>query len=74
MVAWACASEPLVAGTLLGSGTVGRGCGLELGRELHPGDRVELHIEGIGTLSNTIGAPDGQGFAPVPRTPGLRSA
>ena len=37
LVAWASASEPLVAGTLLGSGTVGGGCGLELGRTLSPG-------------------------------------
>ena len=57
LVAWASTSEPLVAGTLLGSGTVGGGCGLELGRTLSPGDTVELEIEGIGVLRNTLGQP-----------------
>ncbi|WP_293910385.1 fumarylacetoacetate hydrolase family protein [Deinococcus sp.] len=71
LVAWASASEPLIAGTLLGTGTVGLGCGLELGRELRPGDLVELDIQGIGTLSHRIGYPDGQGWAPTPRQPTL---
>lgn len=48
-------SETLHAGEFLGSGTVGRGCGLELGRFLQPGDVVELEIEGIGKLVNRIG-------------------
>ena len=73
LVAWASASEPLAAGTLLGTGTVGRGCGMELGRELRPGDSVELEIEGIGVLQNRIGTPDGQGWAPTRRTAGLTS-
>ena len=33
------------------------GVGLETGRFLRPGDRVEAHIEGIGLLRNTIAAP-----------------
>ena len=40
-----------------GSGTVGTGCGLELGRRLQPGDRFELEIEGIGILANRIVKP-----------------
>jgi 2-keto-4-pentenoate hydratase/2-oxohepta-3-ene-1,7-dioic acid hydratase in catechol pathway len=71
IVAWASASEPLAAGTLLGTGTVGRGCGLELGRELQPGDVVELEIGGIGVLRNRVGRPDGQGWTPTRRTPRL---
>jgi fumarylacetoacetate (FAA) hydrolase len=45
-------------GDVLGSGTVGTGCILELGdgRWLQPGDVVELEVEGIGVLRNTIGA------------------
>ena len=74
LVAWASAGEPLPAGTLLGTGTVGRGCGMELGRELSPGDTVELEIEGIGVLRNPIGAPDGQGWTPTPRTPNVTNA
>jgi fumarylacetoacetate (FAA) hydrolase len=49
----------LQAGDVIGSGTVGTGCLLELtkaeGPWLNPGDLVELEIEGIGILNNTIG-------------------
>ena len=47
----------LHAGDVLGSGTVGTGCILELGdgRWLQPGDVVELEVEGIGVLRNTVG-------------------
>ena len=43
-------------GDVIGSGTVGRGCILEHGdgRWLEPGDEVELEIEGIGVLRNTV--------------------
>ncbi|MDF1854070.1 fumarylacetoacetate hydrolase family protein [Pseudooceanicola sp.] len=46
--------ENLQAGEFLGSGTVGGGCGLELGKFLNPGDVVELEIEGIGILRSHI--------------------
>ena len=46
-------------GDVIGSGTVGTGCLLELtkfqGPWLNPGDVVELEIERIGVLRNTIG-------------------
>ena len=48
------ASETLYPGEVIGSGTVGTGCGLELGKQLQPGDRFDLTIEKIGTLSNRI--------------------
>ena len=54
VIAHASASETLYPGEFLGSGTVGGGCGLELGRFLEPGDVVELEIEGIGVLRNRI--------------------
>jgi 2-keto-4-pentenoate hydratase/2-oxohepta-3-ene-1,7-dioic acid hydratase in catechol pathway len=54
LVAWASAAETLPAGALLGSGTVGTGCGLELGRRLRSGDVVELTVEGIGGLRNRV--------------------
>jgi 2-keto-4-pentenoate hydratase/2-oxohepta-3-ene-1,7-dioic acid hydratase in catechol pathway len=47
--------ETLWPGEVIGSGTVGNGCGLELGRFLKPGDRVELSVEGLGVLKNSVG-------------------
>jgi 2-keto-4-pentenoate hydratase/2-oxohepta-3-ene-1,7-dioic acid hydratase in catechol pathway len=42
-------------GDLFGSGTVGGGCGLELGRFLAPGDVVELDGgERLGVLTGTV--------------------
>ncbi len=53
--------EAIYPGDLLGSGTVGGGCGLELDRYLKPGDRVELEIQPIGILGTTIAAPSERG-------------
>jgi 2-keto-4-pentenoate hydratase/2-oxohepta-3-ene-1,7-dioic acid hydratase in catechol pathway len=53
------AVQPLHPGDVFGSGTIGRGCGLELGRWIQPGDVVELEVSGIGILRNVIG-PKGQ--------------
>jgi fumarylacetoacetate (FAA) hydrolase len=52
----------LVPGDVIGSGTVGTGCILELGdgRWLQPGDEVELEVEGLGVLRNRI-APQIEG-------------
>jgi 2-keto-4-pentenoate hydratase/2-oxohepta-3-ene-1,7-dioic acid hydratase in catechol pathway len=47
-------SETIHAGEVWGSGTVTGGSGLELGRWLKAGDVIELEIEGIGVLRNTI--------------------
>jgi fumarylacetoacetate (FAA) hydrolase len=56
IVAHAARNTHLRAGDVLGSGTVGTGCILELGdgRWLQRGDVVELEIEGIGVLRNRI--------------------
>ena len=56
MLARASADVHVRPGELLGSGTVGTGCLLEvkdstLGRWLEPGDLVTLSIEGIGELA-----------------------
>ena len=58
LVAQAARNTVLRPGDILGSGTVGTGCILELndGRWLKPGDVVELEVEGIGVLRNTVGA------------------
>jgi fumarylacetoacetate (FAA) hydrolase len=49
----------LLPGDVIGSGTVGTGCILELGdgRWLRPGDEVELEVEGLGVLRNRIAPP-----------------
>ena len=59
MVARASADAKLRPGDLLGSGTVGTGCLLEvrdatLGRYLQPGDEVVLRVEGLGELRTPI--------------------
>ncbi|MFW0781897.1 fumarylacetoacetate hydrolase family protein [Rossellomorea marisflavi] len=58
MIARASENVMLIPGEVIGSGTVGTGCLLELGEEVHPwlvpGDVVELGITGLGILKNTI--------------------
>jgi fumarylacetoacetate (FAA) hydrolase len=59
LLAHASRDVTLRPGDVLGSGTVGSGCILELTPEavggwLKPGDLVELNIEGLGTLRNRI--------------------
>jgi fumarylacetoacetate (FAA) hydrolase len=58
LAAHAARNTRLLAGDVLGSGTVGTGCILEHGdgRWLRPGDVVELEVEGIGVLRNVVGA------------------
>lgn len=57
VISHASQSETLVPGECIGSGTVGGGCGLELGRFLNPGDVIELEVAGIGILRNRIIRP-----------------
>jgi fumarylacetoacetate (FAA) hydrolase len=64
MVARASADVHLRRGDLIGSGTVGGGCLLEikdetLGRYLEPGDEVTLEIERLGRLSTPVIARPG---------------
>jgi 2-keto-4-pentenoate hydratase/2-oxohepta-3-ene-1,7-dioic acid hydratase in catechol pathway len=62
MLAYASRGTELVPGDVVGSGTCGTGCILELslvhGGEaypwLRPGDEVELEVEGLGRLSNRV--------------------
>ena len=55
MIAYASRSLTLHPGEVFGSGTATGGSGLELDRRLREGDVVELEVEGIGVLRNTIG-------------------
>ncbi|MEH7254658.1 fumarylacetoacetate hydrolase family protein [Neobacillus niacini] len=58
MIERASAGVTLYPGEIIGSGTVGTGCILELGTEVHrwlqPGDVIELEIDKLGVLKNTI--------------------
>jgi 2-keto-4-pentenoate hydratase/2-oxohepta-3-ene-1,7-dioic acid hydratase in catechol pathway len=58
IVSYISRSETLYPGDFIGSGTVGGGCGLELGAYLRPGDVVELEVEGIGVLRNRVVGAD----------------
>ena len=65
MVAYASRSSRVVLGDVIGSGTAGTGCILELagtyGTDRYPwlrrGDVVELEVEGIGVLRNRVAPP-----------------
>jgi fumarylacetoacetate (FAA) hydrolase len=59
MIAWASRDVWLKPGDVLGSGTVGTGCILELRPEtvggwLKPGDVVELEVDELGVLRNAV--------------------
>lgn len=58
MIARASQDVYLFPGDVIGSGTVGGGCILELGPEVHawlkPGDEVTLEIELLGALTNRV--------------------
>ena len=66
MIAYASQSETLYPGEFFGSGTATvpesgknlRCCGLEMDRFLKVGDKIELEVERIGTLTNHIVAPE----------------
>ena len=58
MIAHISRDETLMPGEFIGSGTVGNGCGLELGWFLEHGDRAELEVEKIGVLKNRVEPQD----------------
>jgi len=55
MIEFASKDEWVRSGDLLGSGTVGTGCGLEIDKWIKPGDTIELKVQSIGSLINTVG-------------------
>ena len=71
MVVYAAESTELCPGDVIGSGTCGTGCILELalthGSEkypwLRPGDEVELEVDGLGVLANRVVDPAARPFA-----------
>jgi len=70
MIARSSADARLVAGDVIGSGTIGTGCLLEIkddsgfGRWLEAGDEVTLKVERLGALSAPIVSRPGDAFRP----------
>lgn len=54
MIAYVSLGETIYPSDILGSGTVGGGCGYELQRWIQPGDEIILEVDGLGQLKNTI--------------------
>jgi 2-keto-4-pentenoate hydratase/2-oxohepta-3-ene-1,7-dioic acid hydratase in catechol pathway len=54
MIEFLSRDDTIYPGDVIGSGTVGTGCGLELDRWVKRGDVMELEIEGIGVLRNRV--------------------
>lgn len=57
LIAWSSLGEVVAPGDIIGSGTMGGGSALEIGRKLQPGDVVELLVDGVGVLRNHMGQP-----------------
>jgi fumarylacetoacetate (FAA) hydrolase len=74
LLAYASEAAPVRPGDVLGSGTCGTGCILELSLVhgpdrypyLRPGDEVELEVAGLGVLANPVVAGDAPPFQPDP--------
>jgi 2-keto-4-pentenoate hydratase/2-oxohepta-3-ene-1,7-dioic acid hydratase in catechol pathway len=54
LVAYASDNETIHPGDLLGTGTVGTGCSLDLRRWIQPGQTYTLEVEGIGRMQHAI--------------------
>jgi 2-keto-4-pentenoate hydratase/2-oxohepta-3-ene-1,7-dioic acid hydratase in catechol pathway len=54
MIEFLTRDDTVYPGDILGSGTVGTGCGLELDRWVQRGDVIELEIEKLGILRNRV--------------------
>jgi 2-keto-4-pentenoate hydratase/2-oxohepta-3-ene-1,7-dioic acid hydratase in catechol pathway len=68
LAAYVSIGDWLQPGDIIGSGTVGNGSALELGRHLDPGDVVELELEGVGVLRNRFTEePEDYPWWPEPR-------
>ena len=57
MIEFVTQDDTIFPGDVIGSGTVGTGCGLELDRWVQPGDVMELEIERLGVLRNRVVKP-----------------
>jgi len=69
LIAYVSLGDFVQPGDVIGSGTMGNGSALELGRSLKPGDVVELDIAGVGVLRNRMGVPQQGTWWPERRKP-----
>jgi len=58
MLVHASRDEPLYPGEVFATGTLPNGCAMENDHWLQPGDTIELWIEAVGSLTNTISKKD----------------
>jgi 2-keto-4-pentenoate hydratase/2-oxohepta-3-ene-1,7-dioic acid hydratase in catechol pathway len=57
MIEFLTRDDTIYPGDVIGSGTIGGGCGLELNRWVQPGDVMDLAIEKLGVLRNRVVKP-----------------
>jgi len=69
LIAYVSLGDYVQPGDVIGSGTMGNGSALELGRSLSPGDVVELDVAGVGVLRNRMGPREQGTWWPTPRKP-----
>lgn len=54
MVAYYSDTNTILPGAVLGTGAIGHGCSIDIGKWFEPGMVVEMEIEGIGILRNPV--------------------
>ncbi|TCG00673.1 hypothetical protein BZM27_54625 [Paraburkholderia steynii] len=54
LIAYVSLGDHAQPGDVIGSGTMGNGSALELGRSVKPGDVIALDVSGVGVLRNRI--------------------
>jgi 2-keto-4-pentenoate hydratase/2-oxohepta-3-ene-1,7-dioic acid hydratase in catechol pathway len=69
LMAYVSLGERILPGDVIGSGTMGGGSALELGRQLEPGDVVELEAAGVGVLRSVMGKKEDGLWWPERRKP-----
>lgn len=71
VLSWASWQQDLFPGEVIALGTVGQGCGVEIGRWIQPGDVIELEMAGVGILRNVVGPKQDRGSGGLPSFRGV---
>lgn len=69
LIAYVSLGDYVQPGDVIGSGTMGNGSALELGRCVRPGDVIELDVSGVGVLRNRIAQHPQETWWPQRRAP-----